>query len=337
MKPTDFSTYLSTFLTLHLPTQRNVSPNTVRAYRDAFVLFLRFLRDGKGLKVERVRLDDVTAPVVRDFLTHLEADRHSGISTRNHRLTALHSFFRWLQTETPERVFQCQQILAVPPKRCRGRLVEYLSTTQLKAILEQPDFGNGEGRRDAVLLSMLYDTGARVQELCDLRVRDVRLESPALVRLLGKGGKERAVPLMESTARLLASYMGGAGSRLPPNRLDDPLFCNHHGKRLTRFGVAYILAKYVDMARNSGAELPTRISPHLLRHSKAMHMLQSGVPIVIIRDFLGHSDISTTEIYARADIEMKRRAIENLPSITPQTGPTSWRQDADLLDWLRSL
>ncbi len=337
MKPTDFSACLSAFLTQHLPAQRNVSPNTIKAYRDAFVLLLRFLRDEKGLKVERVHLDDVTVELVRDFLAYLETERNVTVRTRNHRLTALHSFFRWLQTESPERVFQCQQILALPPKRCRGRRVEYLTTAQMKAILEQPGFNGRAGRRDAVLLSLLYDTGARVQEVCDLRVRSVRLESPALIRLVGKGEKERVVPLMESTAKLLSGYMQGSGMCGTPDRRDDPLFCNERGKCLTRFGVSYILAKYVRTARETGTTLPDRISPHMLRHTKAMHMLQSGIPVVIIRDFLGHADINTTEVYARADLEMKRKALEHLPNVTPQTAPTSWRQDADLLEWLRTL
>jgi len=337
MKPTDFSTFLSAFLTQYLPAQRNLRPNTVRAYRDAFVLLLRFLRDHKSLPVERIGLDSMTAELVREFLEHLETERRASIGTRNQRLAAIHSFFRWLQVETPERMLQCQRILAIPVKHRRQAAIEYMRTNQIQAILQQPDLNTREGRRDAVLLSLLYDTGARVQELCDLRARDVRLESPALVRLRGKGGKERVVPLMAGTTKLLDEYMEQWGLKNAPHRSDEPLFSNKRRAALTRFGVAYLLSKYVLSAREGGADVPERVTPHVLRHSKAMHMLQSGIPVVIIRDFLGHVDIKTTETYARADLEMKRKALESLPGVSPAASLTPWQKDTDLLEWLKSL
>lgn len=337
MKPTDFSIHLSAYLSQYLPNQRNLSPNTIKSYRDAFVLFLRFLRDHKEMGVQSVRLDDMTVELVREFLVHLESERHVSVTTRNQRLAAIHSFFRWLQTETPQRLLQCQKILSIPIKRRRLRRIEYLHTGQLQLILDQPNLHARDGRRDAVLLSLLYDAGARVQELCDLRVRDVRIQSPALLRLLGKGNKERAVPLMESTAKLLEKYMEEWGMQNAPHRLGDPLFCNRKRKALTRSGVSYILAKHVRQAREAGADLPVKITPHVLRHTKAMHMLQSGIPLVIIRDFLGHVDVNTTEAYARADLDMKRKALEKMPCFTPAAGLPPWKKDADLLEWLRSL
>lgn len=337
MKPTDFSIHLSAFLTDFLSGQRNLSENTIKAYRDAFVLLLRFLRDNKEMKVQSVTLDDLTAELVREFLAHLEVERRASISTRNQRLAAIHCFFRWLQTEVPQRLMQCQMILSIRAKRHKLRQVDYLLTDQLKAVLDQPDLNTRGGRRDAVLLSLLYDTGARVQEVCDLRVRDVRLQSPALLRLLGKGNKERTIPLMESTTEILASYMEEWRMRNAPHRLDDPLFYGRRGKALTRSGVRYVLSKYVNLAREACPDLPRTVSPHTFRHSKAMHMLQSGIPLVIIRDFLGHVDIKTTEIYARADTEMKRRALESVPGLTPSNGLPPWKQNPDLLDWLRSL
>ena len=337
MKPTDFSLQLSAFLTQYLSAQRNLRPNTLKAYRDAFVLLLRFLRDHKGMAIQRVRLDDLTAELVREFLAYLESERQASARTRNQRLAAIHCFFRWLQSEAPQRLLQCQQVLSIPLKRLRLRRIEYLRTSQLKTILDQPNLQARDGRRDAVLLSLLYDAGARVQELCDLRVRDVRLQSPAVVRLLGKGDKERVVPLMASTAELLGAYLEEWGMKNAPHRTDDPLFCNRRREPLSRSGVSYILAKYVRLARQAGADLPEKITPHVLRHTKAMHMLQSGIPVVLIRDFLGHVDVQTTELYARADLEMKRKALESLPVLVPATGLPPWKKDADLLDWLRAL
>lgn len=301
------------------------------------MLLLRFVRDRKGVRVEKLRLDDVTAELVREFLAYLEGERQSSIRTRNLRLAAIHSFFRYLQTEAPERVLQCQQSLAIPVKRHRLRSIDYLTTEQLEVVLSQPDAATRQGTRDAVLLSLLYDTGARVQELCDLAVRDVRLESPALVRLQGKGKKERVVPLMDSTKQILTTYMGGCAMGSTPDGLDNPVFFNRRGARLSRSGVSHILHKHVQRAKRAGADLPERITPHVLRHTKAMHMLQSGIPVVIIRDFLGHVDMKTTEVYARADLEMKRKALEKAPALAPKTGTTPWKENADLLEWLRSL
>ena len=337
MKPTDFSIRLSEFLISYLPAQRNLSPHTIRSYRDAFVLFLRFLRDRQTMKIQRVRLEDMSVELVRDFLSYLEEERKACIRTRNQRLAVLHSFFRWLQTEEPKSLLQCQQILAIPFKKREHKQVEYLTPDQLQCLLSQPDLGTKQGRRDAVLLSILYDTGARVQEICDLRVRDIRLEDPALVRLRGKGRKERSVPLMTSTTKLISDYLAEWKMKNGQDRREDPVFQNRRRQALTRSGIAYILAKHARQARKENTTLPEGITPHVLRHTKAMHMLQSGIPAVIIRDFLGHSDIRTTEIYAKADMEMKRKALEKLPGLVTSTGLPTWKTDGELLEWLRSL
>jgi len=206
----------------------------------------------------------------------------------------------------------------------------------LAEILAQPDLRTPEGRRDAVLLSVLYDTGARVQELVDLSVGDVRLDPPAQIRLLGKGRKMRAVPLMANTVQLLRSHM--QENHLDhPEQFDKPLFHNARHERLTRSGVRYILHKYVVLSRSKCPSLNRTVSPHTLRHTKGMHLLQSGVSLDMIRDFLGHVDAKTTQIYARANLEMKRNALEKIsePSLV-QTIPC-WKQNKDLLDWLHSL
>jgi len=336
MKPTDFSVLVSQFLTHHMVAQRNLSPNTVRAYRDVFTLLLRFCRDQRGMALERLSLEQIDVDFVEDFLDHLETDRQSSIRTRNHRLATLHAFFRYVQSEVPERLLQCQQILAIPLRRYPRTTVDYLSKAQLTAILAQPDLRTRGGRRDAVLLSVLYDTGARVQELIDLSAGDVRLDSPAQVRLKGKGRKMRAVPLMDRTVVLLRDHLQESGLD-HPEQFDRPLFQNQQGRRLTRWGIRYILDKYVKAARCEQPGFRQTVTPHSLRHTKGMHLLQSGVSLEIIRDFLGHVDVKTTEIYARANLEMKRKALEKVTDPQPLPAIPSWKQDESLLQWLHSL
>ena len=337
MKPTDFATYLTAFLTSYLPAQRSASPNTIKAYRDAFVLLLRYCRDVHGLAPERLALKQIDSPLVLGFLDHLEKDRRCRARTRNLRLTALHSFFRYLQTEEPSFLLPCQRILAIPLQRQASSPVDYLSPESLAALLRQPDLTRRAGRRDAVLLSLLYDAGARVQELIDLSARDVRLASPAQIRITGKGRKTRIVPLMASTVELLREYIQEQGLT-GLEQLDKPLFANRHDGRLSRSGVRYLVGKYTDKAGASqpGLALP-RVSPHTFRHSKAMHLLQSGNPLVVIRDFLGHADIKSTEIYARSDLKMKREALEKACEKSPTPNIPSWKKDESLLDWLSTL
>jgi site-specific recombinase XerD len=337
MKPTDFAHHLTTFLMDYLPAQRNVSPHTIQAYRDAFVLFLRFCRDHHGLDPERLELIQINPDLILAFLDHLTTDRQAAVGTRNHRLAALHAFFRYLQTEEPAYLLQCQRILAIPSQRPTTTTeVNYLSAEEIAAILHQPDLTTPTGRRDAVLLSLLYDTGARVQELIDLRIRDVRLDSPAQVRLTGKGRKQRLVPLMANTVALVRNYL--MEHRLDrPEHSETPLFSNRHGESLSRSGVRYILAKYVTRARLTQRVSLRHVSPHTFRHAKAMHLLQAGTPLIIIRDILGHSTIKSTEIYAKADLEMKRQALVNISDQSPTLQLPSWQQDQALMEWLRSL
>src|SRR6266571_1868141 len=307
--PTDFATHLTAFLTNYLPLQRSVSPHTIKAYRDAFRLFLRFCRDERGLAPEQLHLTQIDAPLVLAFLEHTEQARHCTARTRNHRLAALHAFFRYVQSEEPAFILACQRILAIPFQRHESRVVGYLSDKDLAVIFQQPDLATREGRRDAVLLSLLYDTAARVQELIDLSARDVCLERPAQVRLTGKGRKQRVVPL----------------------------FANRHGGRLSRSGVRYILAKHTATARSALQNPPQAISPHTLRHTKAMHLLQTGAPLVIIRDILGHTDVKSTEIYAHADQDMKRQALNKASETSPTPTLPSWQQNKDLMEWLNAL
>ena len=336
MKPTDLSVHLTSFLSHHLAAQRNLSPNTIRAYRDTFTLLLRYCRDHRGLPLERLCLKQIDVPLVEAFLNHLEDERHASIRTRNYRLAALHSFFRYVQSEVPDQLLQCQRILAIPSRRHTRTTVGYLAKDDLARILAQPDVGTSDGRRDAVLLSVLYDSGARVQELIDMNAGDVRLEPPAQVRLFGKGRKMRAVPLMDATMRLLRDHLRERGLGRP-ERFEQPLFQNRQGGRLSRWGVRYILDKHVQAARNACPGFTQRVTPHTLRHSKGMHLLQSGVSLEIIRDFLGHEHLVTTQVYARANLEMKRKALARVSDDSAFPEIPSWSKDRSLLEWLRSL
>lgn len=336
MKPTDFSIHVTSFLTHYLAAQRNLSPNTIKAYRDVFTLLLRFCRDVHGIAPEKLRLEQVDVSLVETFLDHLETERKSSPRTRNHRLATLHAFFRYVQAEEPAHMLHCQKVLAIPLRRHAHPTVGYLSKEELAEILAQPDLRTSDGRRDAVLLSVLYDTGARVQELIDLSVGDVRLDPPAQLRLLGKGRKMRAVPLMDNTIPLVRDHLQ-ENNLDRPEQFDKPLFQNARGQRLSRSGVRYILQKYLGRARSKLPSLKRKVSPHTLRHAKGMHLLQSGISLDMIRDFLGHVDVKTTQIYARANLEMKRNALEQITDPSPVLTIPAWQKNKDLLDWLRSL
>jgi integrase/recombinase XerD len=336
MKPTDLSIHLTSFLTHYLAGQRNLSPNTIKAYRDVFTLLLRYCRDVRKIAPEKLGLEHMDVSLVEGFLVHLETERKCSGPTQNHRLAAIHAFFRYVQAEEPAYIFQCQKILAIPLRRHPHPAVAYLTKEELSEILAQPDLTSVQGRRDAVLLSILYDTGARVQELIDLSVGDVRLDPPAQLRLMGKGRKMRLVPLMDSTIQLLRNHMQERGLDRP-EQFCSPLFQNMRHQRLSRSGVRYILNKYVARARNRHPAFCRSVSPHTLRHTKGMHLLQSGICLEMIADFLGHVDVKTTQIYARANLEMKRNAIEKITDPSPVRALPSWQQNKDLLEWLRSL
>jgi integrase/recombinase XerD len=328
MKPTDFGYYLTDFLSKYLPGTVGLSSNTIMSYRDTFSVFLKFCLEQKKIKPEKFALDDLNRKSVEEYLKWLERTRHSIASTRNVRLAAFHSFCRYLQMEFPDYIHQAQQILSVPMKKTKKISVEYLTLDAMKLLLEKPDL---------VLLSLLYDSGARVQELADLKVRDVRIEPPATAKLTGKGNKSRIVPLMKPMAELLKQYLD-ENNLLQPFAFDYPLFSNRSKNKLTRAGIAYIVKKYADNAiKQIPGLFPEKLSPHCFRHSKAVHLLQSGVNLVYIRDFLGHVDIQTTEIYARIDGEMKRKALEKSNNNVVSENMPKWKRNPALLNWLRDL
>ena len=336
MKPTDFAKNLTAFFTSYLPGVKNLSGNTILSYRDAFRLFLVFCRDSRKIQPEKLCFKILDDHLVAGFLEWLENERNCSIATRNQRLVAIHAFFRYVQVQEPGQLHLCQRILQIPCKKCQQPIVRHLTPEQTKDLLAAPDISTHSGRRDMTLLSVLYDTGARVQELCDLRARDVRLEHPAIITLTGKGRKIRHVPILGNTVELLRTYMQ-ENNLLHNGKLDAPLFFNQRHTKLTRGGISHILQKYAAVVFPRHPDFPEKLTPHVMRHSKAMHLYQAGVNLVYIRDILGHVDISTTDIYARADTESKRKALESAyPDITPDVLP-DWNRDENLLGFLNSL
>lgn len=335
--PTDFAYYLTKYLSGYLAGQQNLSPNTIASYRDAFKLFLHFCREEKGIQAESLSLASFSRPLVVEFISWLKESRHCAISTQNQRLTAIRAFFTFLQEETPEHLFLCQSIVKIEGTKTTGRAVKYLSFDGIKAILGQPDQRTRQGRRDLTVLTMLYDTGARIQEIVDIRVRDLRLSTPPGVNLLGKGQKWRHIPLMTPTAELLRGYLDER-ELTSPNTLEHPLFTNKSGNKFSRMGMSDILKKYVAAAREANpSHIPSKVTPHSFRHSKAMHLLQSGVDLIYIRDLLGHSHVKTTEIYARTDSLAKREALESAYKKPAPEAQPLWTDDAQIMKMLQGL
>lgn len=330
MKKTDFTKALTAYFSTYLPLTCGVSPNTCNSYRDAFKLLLLYFQEEKGVPANSIELRMLNRNLVSDFLDWLEAQRKVSVTTRNQRLAAMKAFAHYVQYRNPEYLENCTDIITMRPKKHEKPVIPFLTEDELKALLAQPDPSTRHGLRDLTLLSLLYDSGARVQEITDLQLKDIRLTNPAMVTLTGKGRKARQVPLMKETCTLLDTYIRNFDLNSEP--LTAPLFFNKKGEALSRYGIMYILKKYVSKAELDGSA--RKISPHGLRHTKAMHLLRAGVNMIYIRDFLGHVDISTTEVYARIDAEMKRKVFEEkVPNFTPNT-TMPWEEDKDLLQWL---
>lgn len=335
MQPTNFSKYLTNFLGHYLPHERGVSVNTIASYRDTFVLLIRYM-ESTGVKLSKLTMEKISKDVIVGFLEWIQAKRENSDTTRNVRLAAIHSFYKYVQYQHPENLHYYQQILAIPTKKTNQLTMNYLSLEGITLLLQQPDTSTVNGRRDLVLLSLMYDTGSRVQEIIDLSPSCIRFDPPSTIKVTGKGKKTRIIPMLEAQVLLLRNYMHEHKLTEPAANM-YPLFFNSRGEKLTRAGINHILVKYAVMAKNKSPKLvPERISCHNLRHSKAMHLLQAGVNLVYIRDILGHVSVRTTEVYARIDSRKKREAIENAyVDVAPKETP-SWLKSGNLLEWLKS-
>jgi site-specific recombinase XerD len=308
-----------------------VSPHTTTSYRDAVKLLLQFAAARCHRSVDQLVIEDLTASLVLDFLSDLEASRGNTVRTRNSRLAAVQTFFRYVAGREPSLAVACSPVLSIPAKKALRPLQGYLSEQELAHLLAQVDRLAKHGERDYVLLSILYDTGARIQELLDLVPVDFH---PAFVGIRGKGRRERLCPLLPQSARLVREFLSAEGRELNDQQ---PFLQNGRGGRLGRHGARYILLKYLRRATRSMPALArVGISPHTMRHTKAMHLLQSGVPLVMVKDFLGHVDLKSTEVYVQADLDMKRKALGSTNGAQATPAPTP-QLSSSLIKWLEAL
>jgi integrase/recombinase XerD len=334
-KPSTLASILHGFFVDYLPRQRALSPHTLYNYRDSVKLLLQFFA-GKNGDATKVTIEDFTVARVTAFLQHLETARRNCTCTRNVRLSAVHSFFRYLGGQCPEHLEQAQRILSVPFKRTSTRAIQHLELDEILAVLAAVDSKTFSGLRDLALLSLMFNSGARVSEIVALQTDDLQIASAPSIVLRGKGRKERICPLWPETVHLLERMLEQRGVK--PGE-SAALFLNHRGIKLTRFGVRLILKKYFHKAAKSQPTLKDkRLHPHSLRHSTAVHLLRSGVDLSTIAHWLGHASVNTTNRYLSVDLEAKREAIGKAkPKLQGMRRCGKWRHDPNLIAWLETL
>lgn len=328
---TDLGCLLQSFFCQRLVQQRHASRQTVTSYRDTFRLLLRFAEKWRGKPVSELCLAHIDTHLILAFLDDLESERHNCIRSRNARLAAIRSFLHYAALQEPAALPQIQRVLAIPMKRFERPVVSFLSREEVEALLRAPDTSTWSGQRDRALLAMLYNTGARVSEVIALTRADIECERCTAVHLRGKGRKERVVPLWKRTSKLLKDWM----TEISP-LAQQPLFPNRYGKPMTRSGVEKRLQAAAGLAKEQCPSLKDkRVSPHVLRHTTAMHLLQSGVDLAVIALWLGHESVATTHHYLHADLQMKERALATLQP--PRIGPMRFKPDTELLAFLDAL
>ena len=333
MKLCSLAKLLHAFFHEWMGQQRNLSRHTVLSYRDTWKLLLRFVAERKRREVTALSLSDLEAAEVLAFLQHLENDRKVSIGTRNCRLAAIRSFFAFVARGEPLALVQCAEIARIPVKKMSRPAMCYLDAEEITAIFRQPDRSSAEGQRDHALLGFLYNTGARIQEALNVCPRAIRFEAPAQVELLGKGRKSRVCPLWPETVDLLRALL-----RRRPCRDNEPIFVNCYGRPLSAAGVRFKLKQYVRVAAQETPSLARkRVGPHTFRHSVGVQLVAAGVDVTVIRNWLGHARLDTTNLYARANLETKRKALEQVDPATKPSKPPRWKRDPDLMAWLDSL
>ena len=333
-----FSTAVERFFNDYLVKERGLSHNTLRSYRDTFLLILDFYKEKKQLNAEQIHTTDINKKNILAFLDWLEESKKATSSTRNQRCAALFSIARFMMYNDLTHLEQWNNLLTIRMKKTETGKLDYLPIDGIKLILEQIDTSTVKGLRDLCIISLLYNSGVRVQELIDLTPSSFNFLKPYYVVVRGKGSKTRMVPLDEPIIKLVGKYIKEYNINTP-NHTHHPLFFNSRKEKLTNPGVAYIISKYVDMAKKVNPTLiKCKVSPHTFRHSRAMHLLQAGVKLIYIRDILGHVSIQTTQIYARADSKDVRTALEqayeNIGLASPMA--KSWEEDSDLRKKLKS-
>ena len=322
---------LQRFFTERLTAQLQASPNTIAGYRDTFRLLLRYASQRRNKPPTMLRIEDLDSALIGDFLTHVEKFRRNSARSRNTRLAAIRSFYRFVAMNEPEHALHCQRILAMPNKRYVRRTVDFIDRTEMEALLAAPDSATWIGRRDRAILLLALQTGLRVSELINLNCCDVAFGPGAHVRCEGKGRKQRSTPLRRDTIKTIEAWL-----RERAGDDDDPVFPTIRGDRLSRDAVEHIVRKYTLAASKACTSLiGKRVSPHILRHSTAMDLLQNGVDRTVIALWLGHESVETTQIYIHADMRLKEKALARVASTTSR--PWRYRPDDALLSFLESL
>lgn len=333
MKKDTFSYYITKYFADYLPNQQGASVNTISSYRDTFVQLMGFLKERYRLQPEKLSYADFTVQRVEAFLDYLEIERKVGPSTRNQRLAAIHAFFRFIQFRNPAGFAQSSDIMAIPYKKTPSKPVSYMSIEEIAFLLTIPDQRNDRQFRDLAILALLYESGARVQELIDLTPDSIHFRSIVTVELHGKGNKTRLVPISPDAARIVKEYM----RRYQCQEGQRPLFMNRQGAKLTRMGIQYIIDKYISLAKSRRPDLyQGHISNHSFRHSKAMHLLEAGVNLIYIRDLLGHQSVTTTEIYARTNPKIKEEQLVKYGQSIETPPRYTSKNKEDLISWLKN-
>jgi integrase/recombinase XerD len=338
MTSSSLGVWVHSFFVDYLTVQKGLRPASIRSYRDALRLFLCFVAQDARQPITRLAPQDLTVECVQQFLQYLEHERHNHIRTRNHRLTALHTFFEYLARRSPDMLGIAEHVAAIPAKRVAPPETHFLDRKEIAALLQSVPASGKHAIRDRALLLFLYNTGARAQEVADLRVHNLELSSQPRVRLHGKGDKWRLCPLWLETVRQLQLLL----QQHPPASPDDPVFVSRPGQPLTRFGIYKIVRRYASRLVTNGQLSPKKpISPHIFRHTAAVHLLESGVEINVIRGWLGHASLETTNRYAEITLRTKDEALRTCepPVVDPESARRKvvWRDDETLLKWLESL
>lgn len=328
----DFGTLLNDFFTKYLAQTKGVSDNTSKNYRDTFIQLLQYLEEEKKIQPCKISLETIDYYTINQFLNWLEDVRKVSVSTRNNRLAGIKSFYQYISRYRPEYINKCSEILCIPAKKCVSKPMNYLTIDAYKSLLQIFDVNLKTSLRELCIISLLYESAARVSEFINIKCYEFRCTIPATLVLHGKGNKTRIVPIDKSIVQLIKKYIN-----LYDVKPDEYLFFNSRRQRLTRKGIDYIVEKNFFIAKRTDSKLfPETFSPHCLRHSRAMHLLENGVNLVYIRDLLGHSSVTTTEIYSKANPEIKRKHLEQASEQLIDIPDYDDNQKNELIDWLRN-
>lgn len=334
---TDFANALNRYFNDYLINDRSSALKTIESYRYAFIQLLEYFETQKNIKPDKIELRDINRDNITAMLIWLEVDRKVSVATRNQRLAAIKSFVGFLKYEKPESIEEAVRIQSIKAKKTLNKEISYLKPEGIKLILSQIDQADQGGRRDYVMLTLMYTTGVRVSELIGIRGIDVSLSNPKTLVIRGKGGKLRHVPIVKQVAPILEKHLK-VNSCLLPNKLEDYIFKSHTGDKFTRQGINYMISKYAKKARKIDlALIPEDCSPHKIRHSSAMSLLEDGVDLITIRNLLGHSSVQTTEIYAKISVAKSRAAIEAASKGIVPKEDAMWETSFTVKEWLKGM